>query len=502
MVNLLRKYQQSILIAITIVIIVSFVLYWNGSQGGRASFGAAAKKASIYGQAVTDIDIQKQVRKFQLANMLGMDDLLQALVGGAQNQQEQYENFLWNSYVFDHEADALQIFPTDKQVQDALVNVPGFQTDGRFDPKKLQMVVTDRLPSLGFSDSVIDELVRQQVRVAKVRELIAAAVTVSPAELDFRFNVENEKMDVSVVRLNLSDVENGINVSDADAKNAYDQHKDSFRSQEQRKVAIAYFELSDADKKLTGKDRTAALEQSGSDAWTFAQSVVDKSADFSALATKAHATKLATTAFFTQAQPDPAFANIPSLADSAYKLSPDYPSSDVLEGENGYYVLHLQGTVPSRQLTFEESKPAIVAELRKEGAKQIMQTKANEVHDRILAALKAGKSFPDAAIASGHSAESVAPFALVDSSKVDVPDIQQIVESAVTLSPGQLSEFASTDAGGLFVYMNSRTPMEKVSASIQKIVAHEQLARLKQMEAFNEWLRIRKDLAHLQIVGS
>jgi len=499
MVNILRKYQQGILIAVTCVIIITFIWYWNGSQGGRASLGGATKRASLYGQPITDVDIQKQVHRFQLASTLGLDDLLEAFAGDAKSQQEALENFVWNSYVFDHEADTLQVTATDKQVQDALLQVRGLQTDGHFDSNKLQEIVANTLPSLGFTDSVIDDLVRQQVRVQKMRALIAGAVTISPAELDNRFSVENEKMDVSVVRLNLSDLQKSINPSDAQVKAQYDQHKDIYRSPEQRKVLIASFNLSDADQKLTGKDRTAALEKLGTDAFNFQQSAAAPNADFSALAARTGA-KLQASGFFTASQPDPAFSQIPSLADATFKTSKAYPNSDIIEGENGYYVIHLQDVMPSRQLTFDEAKPLITSQLQTQGAKQILQTRANEARDRILAALKAGKSFSEAAISAGLSAESIPPFALVDSRNIDSPDLQQIVENAVTLSPGQLGDFTETQAGGLFVYMNHRTPVAKLAAVIGKAVQKTELSSEKQIEAFNEWLRLGKEAAHLEIV--
>ncbi len=96
--------------------------------------------------------------------------------------------------------------------------VPGFQTQGRFDPAKLTEIVQGRLPALGFSDTVVDELVRKQVRVKKVRELIGATVVLSAEELQNRYAEANEKMDLSVIRLNASDVEKEITVSDEERK--------------------------------------------------------------------------------------------------------------------------------------------------------------------------------------------------------------------------------------------------------------------------------------------
>ncbi len=300
------------------------------------------------------------------------------------------ENFVWNSYVFQHEADALGVFATDTEVQNELAGVPGFQTDGRFDPTKLDDFDHNVLPTMGFGDTEIDDLVRDQVRVKKVIALIGAAVEVTPAELHSRFAEENEKMDLGVVRLSTSDLAKSITVTDDDAKKTYDQQKANFHSDEQRKVSVASFELSDDEKKLVGTDRTNALQKLGNDAWNFAQAVTGTDADFAGAAKKLSA-PVADSAFFTQSQPDPAYSKITALATTAFQLTANAPSSQVIEGENGYYVIHLAGVVPSRQLTFDEAKPAVIAGIQKERASQLMQTRANEVRDKILAALERGQ---------------------------------------------------------------------------------------------------------------
>ena len=64
-----------------------------------------------------------------------------------------------------------------------MARVPGFQTDGQFDPAEADGgSCRGELPSLGFTASIIDELVKEQVKVKKLAGLIGATVDVSPAE--------------------------------------------------------------------------------------------------------------------------------------------------------------------------------------------------------------------------------------------------------------------------------------------------------------------------------
>ena len=498
MVNLIRKYQQPALIGITILVIVTFIWFWNGPTG-HGGIGGSSQVASIYGQRIMDVDVKRAVGKFQIAMALGMSDLVQGLAGNAEDQQHALENFVFNSYVFDHEADALQIFPTDAEVQDELARIPGFQTDGRFDPNKLTDFVQNVLPSRGFNDAVIDDLLREQVRVRKVKALIGATVDISPAELANRYKEENERMNISMARLDTSELEKGIAVSDDDVKKAYDARKDAYQSEEQRKVDVASFELTDAQKELKGKERTDALQALGNQAYLLFQGVQDKGADFAGLAKKQGA-QLNTTGFFTSTQPDPALAKTPALTTAAFRLSSQAPNSDVVEGANGYYILHLEGGVPSRQLSLEEAKPKIIAQIKKDRASQLMQTKANEVRSRILADLKAGKSFADAAKDAGLVSTTIPPFSLLEMSKVDVPQLQTVVQPAIALGDHQLSDFIATEDGGILIYMNGREPLEPMSSSVDGKKMKTAFEREEQMGAFLEWMRLRKEAAHLQIV--
>jgi peptidyl-prolyl cis-trans isomerase D len=503
MSSLLRRYQQPILIAITLGVIATFILYWNGPMGGRMGNGSGGgeKFGSIYGRTIYDTDVERDLHKRQVAYGLGLSALVESLSGNSESQEAQLD-FVVNMHVLDHEADALQIAPSDQEIQDEEAKVPAFQTDGKFDPRKLSdLVGSSLLPSLGFTDAVIDELVGEQVKLKKLAALVGATVDLSPAELANRFAEANEKMSVAVIQLNTSDVENAITVSDADAQKAYDARKEQFRSEEQRKVAIGAFELTPEQKHLTGKARTDALQELGSRAWSFAQAVVDKNANFAAQAKTFRAT-LSDSGPFSNSNPSPALANIPAGATNAYKLSPEYPSSDVLEGENGYYVLHLEGVVPSAQLTFDQAKPQVIAEIKKERAAQIMQTRATAARAQILAEIKGGKSLEEAAKDAAVTVEEVPTFSLMEANKLDVPDVQSIIDNAVALNQGQFSEFVPTATGGIFVYMKSREPMDATTAALGQDEMRTQFLRQKQEGAFLEWLRLARQAAQLEIAHS
>ena len=415
------------MIVVTVLVIITFVWFWNGNQGGRMERSGTATAATIYGRRVSETDAQREARKFYVALELGLIDLVQDLAGFDRNQA--IDNFVWNLMVLRREAEALQIFPTDEEVKNALLALRPLQTGGQFDPAKLNDLVQRSLAPRGFTDTVIDDLLRDELRLKKIKALVASGVELSPGEFRASYAQEHQKMEVSVLRFNTADFLAGMQISDDDAKKAFAQRGEQFKSDEKRKVKLVSFALNPDQQKLTGKERNTALETLANRANEFTQAMLDKNAKFDEVAAKS-GLAVTTTAAFTENAPDPHLGKIPALTAAAFQLSKDDPNSDVVQGENGFYVLHLEEIVPSAPLKFEEAKPKLVEELKSERAAETLKLKAGEVRTKIEAALKAGKSFTEAATTAGQKAETLPPFSLAEPAKADVPDQQQIMERA------------------------------------------------------------------------
>ena len=499
MVHLLRKYQQPLLICITILVIIAFVGYWNTNQSGRGGGGFGTSSAgSIYGRNVSDTDFAREARKFDVARALGLIDMLQSLAGNGYDINQVITDYVWNSMVLRHEADALQIFPTDEQIQSALTGLPALQTNGQFDQAKLNAFIQNALPSRGFSDTVIDDLLRDDLRLKKVRELVTTSVEIAPAEFRAAYAQAHEKAAVSVIRFNTADFLAGVQVSDEDAKKAFEARKNAFKSDEKRSVSYVTFSLTDAEKQLKGKERIDALQKLANRAAEFSQAVLEKGAMFSAVAAKFNA-PVATANDVTQgmtAAPNNALP--PAVVAAAFQVTKQDPNSDPVEAENGFYVVHLEAVTPSEPLTFEQAKPRVVEQLQRERAGELVNTKAAEARKKIEEALQAGKTFAEAASAAGQKPEAIPPFSLAEPSKADVPDQEVIIQKTADLAEKQLSEFLPTEAGGLLVYVEKREPIDEAQFEKDKALQMPRFEQQKRSEAFREWLRTRREAAKVK----
>ena len=485
--HLFRRYQQPLLIVFTILIIISFVGFFNGGFLDKTGGGHAA---TIYGRPVTQVEKLREGRKFELARDLGMQELVMGLAGRAQSLDEAIENFTWNSLVLRHEAAELGIGATDDEVLAAIQAMPVFQTNGAFDSSKYAMIFENALQPRGFGKDQLEQLVRDQLRLNRVKELLGSTTASAPAEIRAAFNQRHQKIESAVVRLKLEDFLAAATAPDEDVKKLFEARKAQLKSDERRKVKFAPFILPTTDKPLEGKDRADALAKLGQAAEEFSIAMTEKDADFTVAAAKA-GVKIEETPEFSRIEPPPALAAAPAVAAAAFKLSVKEPNSDVVTTDRGYYVLQLVGIVEARPLTFEEAQPQLVAQLKQERAQEAMNLKAAEIRTKIEADLKAGKTFADAATAAGVKAETFPVFSPTEP-KFEVPDAREIMMTAFQMKEGELSPATPTAGGVALIHVDKRPPVDDSKFAADQALIAEGLARDTREVLFTEWLKLRR----------
>src|SRR5205807_7837416 len=94
------------------------------------------------------------------------------------------------------------------------------------------------------------------------------------------------KFEVSVVRFKTGDVANEVKISDDKISKYYERAKEQLKSEEKRRVQFVALTLTEAEKKLTGKERIDALQKLSDKANDVAQALAEKNADFGGIAAK------------------------------------------------------------------------------------------------------------------------------------------------------------------------------------------------------------------------
>ena len=487
--RLFRRYQQPLLIIFTLLIIVSFVGFFDRS--GFIDKMGGARASTIYGHPVTLVQMQRESRKFELARDLGLQEFLKAVIGRPQSESEAIDNFTWNSMVLRHEAEELGITATDDEVLASIQAMRVFQTEkGAYDPTKYALIFENALQPRGLGKDHLEELVRDDLRLRKIRALLAATSAPSQGEVRAVFEQGYQKTEASVVRLKLDDFLATATAPDEDVKKLYEARKDQLKSEEKRKVKVAAFILPTTDKPLEPRERAAALSKLSSAAEEFSIATAEKDADFDAVAAKA-GLKLEETAEFARREPPAALGGSPAVAAAAFKLNAKQPTSDVVENDRGYYVLHLTGVSEVRPLTFDEAKPELVMQLKRERALEALNLKATDIRNKIDTELKAGKSFAEAASAAGAKAEVFGVFSRAEP-KFDLPDAEQVMMTAFDMKEGALSPFTPTTAGGILIHVDKRPPIDDSQFAVQKEFLTYRLAAGAGEALFAEWLKLRR----------
>lgn len=479
------------MIVTTVLMIIAFVVIYNGTEFERA---APQRSYSIYGTKLSQLDIDKAVRRFQVAQALGVEELLYGLAGQAFSMDQAAENFVWNSLVLDHEARKLGITATQEEMMAVVQKLPAFQTNDQFDPVKYRKFIEEVLLPKGFTDAQVEELVRDDIRLKKVMALIGSTVDASPAEFERIYTQNNQKTDVSLVRLPLDEFSSAVIPTEEEIAKYYEEHKANLMTEERRVVSFVKIDLSEEDKKLTGKERVAALQRVSDKTRDFGQALLEPGATFAGTAGQM-GLKVETTGEFSMSQPPAAFGQGAAEAvRESFKLAEGAPASNPIASESGFLVLHLDKVIPKEQLTLEQATPKIVDTIKAEKGRNALTSRANELHAKISEALKEGKTFAEATAANDVVMKSFPPFTL--SEPINEPHASEIAMKAAELPVGGLSNVVSTPDEAILVYVNNRQPVDEAKMRQEEGQQLGHLRQFKRYVAFNEWLNARRKEAN------
>jgi peptidyl-prolyl cis-trans isomerase D len=246
----------------TILIVGGFLAYMvvevgmgvTGASGGRNELG------SVNGTPVTAEAFQRRVQELEQQFRSQGNGKITA------EQSRQIEDRAWDDLVAQiltqQELGRRGIRVTDDEIRYAALNIPApayqqqevFQTNGQFDINKYRQY----LASPNASDEVLGQLeqyYRTVIPESKLQEQISAGVWLSDAQLWRMYRDRTETATVEYVALDLSRLSPGsVQVSDAEIRAWYDEHKDEFKRPRTARFTVAYLPTATGD-----RERAAVL---------------------------------------------------------------------------------------------------------------------------------------------------------------------------------------------------------------------------------------------------
>ncbi len=253
-----------------------------------------------------------------------------------------------------------------------------------------------------------------------------------------------EKLAYQVVYLDQDKVENTIEISDAQLRQAYSSSMDNFRMPERvhaRHILIRTEGKSDAEKKTLLAKAEGLRKQ------------LEGGADFEALA-KANSEDTGTKdkggdlGFFVRG------AMVPEFDKMAFSLEPK-KISPVVTTNFGYHIIQVIEKQPAKVQPFEDVKTGLLAELRKQQVADKMQTSA----DQIRAALAKDPASAEAVATKFGAQVATVPNASQGDPIPGLGASPEIDQTLTGLQSNGVSQVLSLPANRLaVVVLNKRTP--------------------------------------------
>ena len=374
------------------LVILSFVFAGVGSYI-NSSINAAA--ATVNGQDISRDALEKAYQNERARMESQYGEAFAALASDAAYLQE-FRNGVLDRLIgeklIDQAALALGLRVSDAQIKQAIVQMPEFHIDGKFDNDRYLVVLRSAgFQPNGFRDYMRTDMTRRQLskaligtefalpgeaqqayelqaqtRDAKYLTVSASAfndaVTVSDEQINAfytanisRFDTE-QKVSIAYVELNLDDLLPGIEVTEQELQDAYETSIADYKTAEERRASHILIEF--------GDDQAAAEQQAQE-----LLSRVNNGEDFAELA-KAFSTdtfsaeKGGDIDWFSKGMMDPAFE------ESAFSLAAVGDTSDVVKSQFGFHIIKLTDIKPEQITPFEDVKEEIATTVKTHKAEE------------------------------------------------------------------------------------------------------------------------------------
>jgi len=241
MLGYLRENTGNWIIKIFLfIIVIVFVFLGVGSMSSKRDNSVA----TVDDEPITINEFQdayklvvKQMRERFGDNL--NDDLLKAL-----NVKQQALNTLIEQKLVVNEAERLKIIVSDKELTQALMTIKAFQKDGAFNLEQYKRV-------LGFNSlnpEIFEVRQRAAMKERKVRDMVLSSITVSDAEAKSWYIFQNTTMAINYIKVDPASFT--VTPTETQIKQQYEENKDLYKSNPQKKAAYLKFSPEDHTAKV------------------------------------------------------------------------------------------------------------------------------------------------------------------------------------------------------------------------------------------------------------
>src|SRR5260370_2678216 len=231
----IRGHQCSWQVQITFAFRALIMAFWGFGGGGL--FNTVHPIATVNGQQILGDQVDREANQLRatVQQMYGAN--AQAVLKNINLRQEAVERLI-EGQLIGEEARHLGVSISDVALQDKIAKEPVFQRDGQFDFDTYQDVLRNNnlLPAEYESEE------RDRMIADTLRSMIDNGVQVSDDEARHAYNLTNEKIGLRYVEFTASDFAAKISPTDAQIADYYKKFPEQFREPERIKLTYVHYE--------------------------------------------------------------------------------------------------------------------------------------------------------------------------------------------------------------------------------------------------------------------
>ncbi|MBI4041566.1 MAG: SurA N-terminal domain-containing protein [Deltaproteobacteria bacterium] len=480
MLNAIRRRQKILLTVFVSLISIVFV-FW-GFYGDFQSRGVGLSNiAKVNGESISLTEYQLHYeRDIELYQNIFKDQFSKDLIERFNLKQLTLDRLI-DQKILNQGAKQLGLAITDLQVRDEIVRTPAFQKEGKFNKEIYLLLLKHRR----FTPAFYESQVRQELTQDALLSLFEKQVHVSDRELQDRYILEHDKINLEFIRMDPNAFKSKIFVTEGEielelskpkrleeAQKYYNEQGNLFKQSEE--VRARHILIKGTDE--TAKNKIKEV-QSLVTPQNFSEMAKSHSQDSSA-------PQGGDLGYFSKGKMVKAFEEV------AFSLQPGM-ISNIVETPFGFHLIKVEDRRAAKQKTFEEVKHSIMkTRLEEEKAKVFAEQVSSDVWNN-----KDQKSSLGS-ILKKHDLkwDETGLFARNVLTLPKIGKADEIKKVVFDLAP-------KTYAPRLFQLQN-HTYLLKVkqreSADLKKFEAEkekskENMRRQKQMELYSEWLKELKE---------
>jgi peptidyl-prolyl cis-trans isomerase D len=518
MLGIMRKYQQSLLIKIVLVVIVlSFIgtifLVWGrgGDKASQAGYAARVDGTKIgldefeksyyrtrsiyeqiYGKTLTpEMEKQLGLKKLTLDQLI--DNVLIA-----------------------NAASKMGIKVGKDDVAAEIAKIPAFQVNGAFNFDQYQQTLrSNRMTPAKFEDAVQGDLV-----VQRAKDKIKESAKVTDQEVLDAYRKQNDKVDLQYVSFSPADVRGSIKLTDQELTSYLQEHQNEFKTAEEISIAYAMVSPAEAASKVTVTPEEAQTyyqknidryqgkggilpfaevqEQATGDArkQKAARELFDKAADavnkFRSngeidKAAAALGAKVEKTPLFTAQKPAAAVAGETALITRAFALKQGELGGPI-ETPKGIYIVKVVDRKPAAVPPLAQIRSAVEAKALDAKAAEVAKKRAEEALGQLAKGTVQGKETGN----FGYVAQGTIPT--IGNS----PQLMEIAFSLTTAAP-VAKQVVKVGDRWYAVKLKNRIEAPTADLATKKESIRQSLVPKKQQEAMDKWLKELRSKAKIEI---